>query len=471
MDNRCRSIRPRQCAAAVLTVMLLAGCGSQVDRDIARLAKGGPEAEAAKMSLSMARKTAVAPLIEALTKGKYPASARADMADVLFKLYLREKDPQILETLVGALADSDPSVRRTVVRILGDLGGERAPGLLVAQLGRESDDGVRCEVLAALRVIGAKELGPNVNSLESQMTTRMLSEEDKARFLELLVQFRQAAADSLRDEALEWLEVVAQEKIELAQNLVLKADLAGAEALLLSARDLVPDSWNVAQQLGRFYYDNRQREKGLNALLALGAALRVPRLARRPQIDGVLEDPGVPPLTRFYQSIARMRAYPVAGRSEAYVGHRDGNLYIGVKGYEPTTQTLAAATVSRDDNAWQDDCVEIFLDPDHDYRTYYQIVINSRGTIFDQHSDGSNPQGDRSWNGRYTHAVKVSETWWSMEIEIPMAQFGEGDLGAGAVWGANLARIRIANASEYGQWVPTYGSALRPDRFGFLVFE
>ena len=30
---------------------------------------------------------------------------------------------------------------------------------------------------------------------------------------------------------------------------------------------------------------------------------------------------------------------------------------------------------------------------------------------------------------------------------------------------------RIANASEYGQWVPTYGSALRPDRFGYLVFE
>lgn len=37
----------------------------------------------------------------------------------------------------------------------------------------------------------------------------------------------------------------------------------------------------------------------------------------------------------------------------------------------------------------------------------------------------------------------------------------------GTVWGANLARIRIANASDYGQWVPIDGSALEPGRIGF----
>ncbi len=57
------------------------------------------------------------------------------------------------------------------------------------------------------------------------------------------------------------------------------------------------------------------------------------------------------------------------------------------------------------------------------------------------------------------------------EVAIPMEQFGEGKVGSGAVWVANLARIRMANATEYGQWVPTYGNAQRPDRFGYLVFE
>ncbi len=33
------------------------------------------------------------------------------------------------------------------------------------------------------------------------------------------------------------------------------------------------------------------------------------------------------------------------------------------------------------------------------------------------------------------------------------------------------ARVRIANASEYGQWVLTYGSSHRPDRFGLMIFH
>ena len=58
-----------------------------------------------------------------------------------------------------------------------------------------------------------------------------------------------------------------------------------------------------------------------------------------------------------------------------------------------------------------------------------------------------------------------------MEIEIPAAQLHGAHIRRGDVWGFNVARVRIANASEYGQWVPTYGFALRPDRFGFLLFE
>ena len=43
--------------------------------------------------------------------------------------------------------------------------------------------------------------------------------------------------------------------------------------------------------------------------------------------------------------------------------------------------------------------------------------------------------------------------------------------GAGDVWGFNVTRVRIGNASEHRQFAPTYGRALRPRLFGLLVFE
>ena len=63
---------------------------------------------------------------------------------------------------------------------------------------------------------------------------------------------------------------------------MLKADLENAEKLLLEALDLIPDSRNVNQKLGQFYYDNDQQEKGLELLSAFGMVMRVPRLDRPP---------------------------------------------------------------------------------------------------------------------------------------------------------------------------------------------
>lgn len=460
---------------AVLGWQFTAACTNQVDRNIDKLAREGEDAESAKMALAMARSAAIVPLIEAFEDRSHSTRARADMADALFRLYLREKEPAIRDVLMAALDDTDAPVRRTVVKILGDLGTAEASGALIDQLARETDHAVHHEILVTLGIIGLEEQRGMNGGFARRITTDKMTPEEKTRFTDLLTGFRQQdLPDSLMLQTLEWLEVIAEEGIVESRNLVLKADLAGAEALLLAARELVPDSKNVNQQLGKFYYGNEEAEKGLQTLFDIGAALRVPVLQTAPKIDGVLDDPawdGIEPLTEFYQNIRRMRAYQISGQSEAYIGHRDGKLYIGVKGYEPSTENLTAAATQRDENSWEDDCVELFFDPNRDYTTYYQIVINSLGTVFDQYNDGQTPGGDQGWNGNFAHAVKVNETYWSLEIEIPLDQFGQAAPKSGAVWGANLARIRIANASEYGQWAPTYGSALRPDRFGFLVFD
>ena len=132
-------------------------------------------------------------------------------------------------------------------------------------------------------------------------------------------------------------------------------------------------------------------------MAAIGAALHVPQLSTTPTIDGHLDEALWQKATRidsFYQNISRMRAYLIDGRTAIYLGYRGTTLYIGVKGWEPRTDNLQAAKTVRDEDAWQDDCVELFFDPDRDRRTYWQIVINNINTQFDVYFDGASPGGD-----------------------------------------------------------------------------
>jgi thioredoxin-like negative regulator of GroEL len=455
--------------------LLLLACGDPVEREIDRLIKGNAkEAETARMRLALAKSSAIEPLIAAFQDRSHPSAARVKMAEALFQLYIREKDERILETLTAGMEDQDRAVRLRVVAKLGDLGERKTIGLLVERLGLETDPDVRLEILIALEIMGMKNEG---RFSDIQVGTDKLSEAERQKFTELLQAMnRQSLSENLRLKVLEWLEIVAEEDTQEARNLELKADLEGAEKALLAARELVPDSKNVNHKLGRFYYDNGQSEKGLSILSEYGMLLRPAHLAQPPAIDGLLEEPAwedVEPLVHFYQCIFKMHAYPIQGRSEAYVGYRDNVLYIGIKGYESSTDSLAARVTERDQRVHEDDCVELFLDLDHDYTTYYQIVVNSLGTIGDTRWDNSAQNGsggEDEWNGEYEIATKVEETFWTAEIAIPIAQF-EQRIEPGQIWGFNLARIRIANAAEYGQWVPTYGRALRPDRFGFILFD
>ena len=478
--TNCASVggRVRQAGVALLTAAALAtgwGCSNQIESNIDKLAAGGAEAESAKMALSMARGEAVEPLMAAFADRQYPATSRAAMADALFSLYLREKDERILELLRSALSDEAAPVRRVAVRALGDLKTTDAAGAILGQLADESDNGVRQEILVTLSMMGRQDRPIMSPTLDFRSRVDMLSEEEQAQFIAILQGMRrEGMPDALMHKTMDWLESIAEGYIVEAQRLLVEADLAGAEAMLLQARDLVPDSKNANQRLGKFHYQNGDARKGLEIMREIGAAIDVPRLTRAPAIDGKLDDEpwqGVQPITDFYQNVAQMRAFTIEGESRAYVGHRDGILYIGIRGYEPSTHDLTAAAQDRDDLAYQDDCVEVFFDANLDGRTYHQFVINNIGTIMDQYNDGESRGGDLGWNGELESAQHLGDDFWSIELAIPLNQFGIPAPGAGDVWGANIARIRITHASEYGQWVPTYGSALRPDRFGYLVFQ
>ena len=452
---------------ALLASLLLLGCGDPVQRNIKRLEGTEEDREEAKMELTMAKRDAIEPLMRALADSSKPPRVRVDVAELLFRLYLREDDPRVFEALVRALADADPKVRAGVSTALGDMGRDEAIVPLVEALDGEQHEDVTYEILVALETLGMRGRGRRRLTIYDK-----LPEGGVERFVGILKHRLRSGNQKVHWKAREWLENFAEDIARDADQFVLKGDLQNAEKRYFDARDLVPDSKNINQKLGRFYYDSGNKQKGLETLTEHGMVAHARRLSPPPVIDGVLDDPcwkEAEVFTQFYQCIFSMAAYPTQGRSEAYVGYTQQSFFVAVKGYEPSTKTMAASLTERDSGVSRDDCTELYLDTNHDYSTYYQIIVNSLGTIFDQAVTSSGR--DETWNGKYAVATAVEDTFWTCEIEIPFKELDDARVKKGTVWGFNVARVRIGNASEFGQWVPTYGAAHRPDRFGFLFFD
>lgn len=456
-----------------LLCWLLVGCADPVERDIQRLGGGGAEAEAARKRLERLKPIDKMTLVRAFRDKEHPAIARLQMVEIFYKLYLQEEDRRILAALIEGLNDPAAAVRAGAARILGELRQELAVAPLVDQLAGEGDDAARYQMLVALEILSSEE-GPQPFS--RKISTAKISQTDNMRFTRTLAQFhRETLSDSLRSKTLEWLEVLAAEQADSASSWVQKGDRQWAERTLLEARDLIPDSKNINWQLGRFYADNRQLDKGLENMKKAALLAQAPSLSAPPLIDGNLEEPAwrkVTPLTRFYRCLWNLRAYPVEDRAEIFLGYYDDELYIGFKGYEPSTHNLRAATTGRDDRKiTRDDCIEIFLDVNHDHTTYFHIMANSRGAIADQYNEGLNRHGNLEWNGDIAAATAMTDTTWIIEMRLPAHRLNSNRIRPGDIWGFNFSWIRVANSPTYAQWAPTYGNAHRPDRFGFLQFN
>ena len=447
----------------------LAACGDPVERHIDTIVDGDGDLEEARLALNMAKGTAVDPLIAAFEDRSLPARARVDLAESLYRLYLREADGRIFASLVAGLEDPEPGVRAGVARALGNLRRPEAVPPLLARFEAETDPAMKGEILAALEFMSSDWHDDWGTRVDPDVLDAAQKESFAALLQELIAS---GPPEELREAAREWLEVLAEDLAGEAERLFLAADAAGAEELLLSALELAPGSVNIHQKLGKLFYANDDPVRGREYLEKLGMVARVPALKESPRIDGVLDEPAwrpVAPLTEFYQCIWRLTVRPTEGRSEAWIGYRADTLFVAVKGYEPNTANLAAAETERDGDVHTDDCLEIFIDSNRDSQSFYHFILNTLGTIQDSHHGPRRP-GD-SWTGAIEVGTTVADTFWVVEAAIPTAQLEEGPAAPGVEWGFNVARVRIGNASEYGQWVPTYGNAHRPDRFGVLLFE
>jgi len=135
-----------------------------------------------------------------------------------------------------------------------------------------------------------------------------------------------------------------------------------------------------------------------------------------------------------------------------------------------------ATLTARDAPLYDEEVVEVFLDPVGDLAGYFEIEVNPLNAVLDLvlRRNRSGYAKDFSWRceGLRT-AVTKTATDWSAELSIPFRSLRDAPPRAGDRWRVNFCRIdRPPGAPrELTAWSPTGRASFHtPERFGILEF-
>ncbi len=138
-----------------------------------------------------------------------------------------------------------------------------------------------------------------------------------------------------------------------------------------------------------------------------------------------------------------------------------------------------------DGPVWMDDCVEMFIDPQSQGAQIFHIVVNARGTKFDEkfHRDvveppKTGPPVGRRWDCKMSFITgRTPEGWWA-QMAIPFESLGVKRPESGAMWSVNLARwnnpASLHGGVEFNEittWAPADVSAAESESFGRIYFD
>ncbi len=129
----------------------------------------------------------------------------------------------------------------------------------------------------------------------------------------------------------------------------------------------------------------------------------------------------------------------------------------------------------RDDPLYEEEVVEIFLDPVGDLEAYFEFEVNPNNARLDLvlRRVRSGYRKDFRWICEgFSSEVRIADGIWTTEIAIPFASLG--DVVPAGEWRANFYRIDRPQGKpwELSAWSPTRVAAFHvPQRFGILTFE
>ena len=174
--------------------------------------------------------------------------------------------------------------------------------------------------------------------------------------------------------------------------------------------------------------------------------------------------------------------------SAARVLWDDQNMYVA---FEVRDDYLHNTITERDGHLWEQDAVEIMVDPDGDGEHYFELQVSPTGNIFETAYDSRRvpqPIGHADWDSHMVaHATtegtvndETPDTSYTVELSIPWSAFSYGDMPAsiappnGSTWRLNfyVMDARPDGGQRGVGWSPTLvGDYHVPARFGRVTFQ
>lgn len=195
---------------------------------------------------------------------------------------------------------------------------------------------------------------------------------------------------------------------------------------------------------------------------------RAPLVAKAPVVDGAMDD--------AYKLATPMAFKFLDGKAEApkavttaYAVCTADTLFVFFQCAAPNTPKLVANVTEHDGHVWEDESVELFLDPANRRASpIMHVLVNSKGVT----CDGKDTDGDMDtdWDPKLAVRTIVDMEAWTCEIALPFAELGLKSGDVPRVWAANFNRMaRLTGGTEDIAWSPT-GSKIShvPEKFGWL---
>jgi len=184
--------------------------------------------------------------------------------------------------------------------------------------------------------------------------------------------------------------------------------------------------------------------------------ITIPRVSSPPQLEDFLD---MKPSVAWEDKLAKIDRFtqrtpsdgqPVSQRTEAYLGYDDKNLYAIFICFDSEPGKIRAR-LSRREDVFDDDSVELMLDTFHDHRRAYAFFSNPLAVQADAlWTEGQ--EWDFSFDTVFNTEAKLTPEGFVVKMAIPFRslRFASNDL---QTWGILLDRdVRRNNESSFWPW-------------------